>query len=82
MAYKPQTWMDSLDKWPKQWNMDIKFGMVHKWQYQKHYENMLDLVGGRWHRTTRRIPIFNWKGNEKNLEVGIGFLCIRIGRTG
>jgi exonuclease III len=29
-------------------------------------------MGGRWHRTSGRVHIFLWKGNE-NHELGIGF---------
>jgi hypothetical protein len=33
-------------------------------------------MGGRWHRTSRRIHIFYGKGNEKH-ELGTDCLCIR-----
>jgi hypothetical protein len=67
----PRTWMDSLDKRPKQRNMDIRFGL---WNVRSLYmfgslmtvskelsKYKLDLVGVqevRRHRTCGRIHIF------------------------
>jgi hypothetical protein len=69
---KPQTWKDYWDKQLKLRNMDMRFGT---WNIRSLYragslvtvskalsKYKLDLVGGQWHRTSRRIQIFLGKG--------------------
>jgi hypothetical protein len=75
-----QTWADSLDKQPRKWNMDMRFGL---WNVRSLYRAgsiitvlrelaryKLDLVGVHevrregGDRTCKRIYIFLWKGER------------------
>jgi hypothetical protein len=90
--HKPPTWTDSLDKRPKLWNMDTRFGT---WNVRSLYRAgslvtvlrelaryKLDLVGVqvRWERggtePEGEYTFFYGKGNE-NHELGTVFLCMR-----
>jgi hypothetical protein len=83
---KPQTWMDSLDKRPKQKKMDMRFGT---WNVRSMFragslreeisKYKLDLVGiqeVRWDgggtERAGEYTFFYGKGNE-NRELGTGF---------
>jgi hypothetical protein len=74
---EPWTWTDSLDKRPKLWNMDMRFGMCNVRslyrvgsvftvsrelaRYVRFSGSAGGQMGGWWHRTCGRIHIFPWK---------------------
>jgi hypothetical protein len=71
---KTRAWTDSLDKRPKRWTMDMRFGTMNvrslyragsvvsvKRNYQNKSRNEGGPMEGPWHQTSRRIYIFLWK---------------------
>jgi hypothetical protein len=90
---EPQTRPDSLDKRPKQWNMDMRFGL---WNVRSLYRagSLMTVSGAlaRYKSDLVEVQEVRWEGGgtefageytffygkgNKNHGLGTGFLCIR-----